>query len=115
MKLDIRFRGFTPAIDAKELITKRVLFHLERFEQMLLAVQVRVSDVNGPKGGLDKRCQVTVHTKGSGTATIVTTGIDSNVAVDDTLHRITEALGRKVKKTQTLRTLTPSLATRGVT
>jgi putative sigma-54 modulation protein len=114
MKLDIRFRGFTPAVAIKDKVKDRVKFHLERFEQRLTGVLVRVADVNGPKGGPDKRCQVTVHAGSAGTSTIVTTGATSEVAVDDALTRVAEALHRKADKAQTKRVRSPRAAMRRI-
>jgi putative sigma-54 modulation protein len=107
MKLDIRFRGFTPAVAIKDKVKERVTFHLERFEQRLTAVLVRVADVNGPKGGPDKRCQVTVHAGSAGTSTVVTTGSTSELAVDDALTRVVQALSRRLDKAQTTKVRSP--------
>lgn len=109
MKLDIRYRGFTPATQVKARISDRVLFYLERFEQQITGVQVRVSDVNGPKGGPDKRCQITVRSKVAVAATVVADGIAPSVAVDEALAKMEHCLVRKTNRMQTLRDVTHPL------
>jgi putative sigma-54 modulation protein len=103
MKLDIRFRGFVPAAQLKDLIHHRVLFHLSRFTERIVRVKVRLSDVNGPKGGADKRCQITIHSAAAGSATVVSTGHTGEVAVDEALARVEQALARRTAKKQTMR------------
>jgi hypothetical protein len=38
-----------------------MLFALSRFASRLRAVRVRLADVNGPRGGVDKRCSVEIR------------------------------------------------------
>lgn len=42
----------------RELISRRLAFALSRFGHRIRRVTVRVTDENGPKGGIDKRCSL---------------------------------------------------------
>ena len=44
-----------------ELARRRFAFALGRFQAHVRSVTVRVRDVNGPRGGVDQRCRVTVR------------------------------------------------------
>ncbi|HET8712158.1 MAG TPA: HPF/RaiA family ribosome-associated protein [Gemmatimonadales bacterium] len=44
----------------REYVTRRLGLALDRFDHRIDRVQVRLEDVNGPRGGEDKRCRVQV-------------------------------------------------------
>lgn len=44
-----------------DLVQQRFSFAVGRFGQHVASVTVRLTDVNGPRGGTDKRCAVSVR------------------------------------------------------
>ncbi len=53
--------GRPDTIDAlREYASYRLSFALRRFENRIQRVIVRISDLNGPKRGVDSRCSITV-------------------------------------------------------
>lgn len=44
-----------------ERARRRVQFALDRFRSRVRAVRVRLTDINGPRGGVDKQCVVAVQ------------------------------------------------------
>ena len=60
MRVLVRIRGVDGSEELAEHTERRVHQHLSRFGRQVAGVTVRLSDVNGPRGGRDKRCQVTV-------------------------------------------------------
>ena len=55
MTIDVRFCGLPSSEPLRAYIVRRIQSHLRRLGHFLGAVIVRLSDVNGPKGGIDKR------------------------------------------------------------
>lgn len=53
-----------------DLSIERVRFALRRLTAMVPRAKVQFSDVNGPRGGVDKRCQVELSTDAAGTVVI---------------------------------------------
>ncbi|MGE3959720.1 MAG: HPF/RaiA family ribosome-associated protein [Vicinamibacterales bacterium] len=51
--------GFPPA--AIDLLHKRLEFALGRFAGRVRTLTVRLKDLNGPRGGADKHCQISVR------------------------------------------------------
>jgi hypothetical protein len=47
--------------EAAKLLRRRLEFALGRFTSRLRKVSARVTDVNGPRGGIDKSCVITLH------------------------------------------------------
>jgi putative sigma-54 modulation protein len=62
MRLTIQFRGGegddAEAVAVRAHVERRIGFALARFSDQLGSVLVRLDDVNGPRGGVDKRCRV---------------------------------------------------------
>lgn len=50
---------------------RRFAFALRRFEDRVRSLVVRVTDVNGPRGGIDKRCRVTVQLQGPSRTVVI--------------------------------------------
>lgn len=82
--MDIQIRAIgIPATEAIEAHTQRRLaFALSRFSTHLDRILVRFSDLNGPRGGTDKVCQVDLQLKGLGPASVEARDADLYAAVD---------------------------------
>jgi ribosome-associated translation inhibitor RaiA len=91
MKIFARAQGFslTPALTAwtHDRVTGAVAHHRDALRR----VDVRLNDVNGPRGGCDKECRVTVRFIGGRTLTVRRRHADLYLAVRDAA----EALGRR--------------------
>lgn len=70
MWLDVVGRGVEVSRAGREQVERRFRVALGRVAERLGRVTVRLSDVNGPKGGVDKRCVVTAEVVGLGTAVV---------------------------------------------
>lgn len=88
-------------------VVRRARFVMRRIEWMVPRARVVLDDVNGPRGGIDKRC--VVELRAAGTAPVVVTSVarDWRSALDDALARATHAL---LRLWQRLRERTRSLS-----
>jgi ribosome-associated translation inhibitor RaiA len=100
MKIDIRFRGFEVSQSLREYIVRRAHFAFRRFGRGINSLTVRISDINGPKGGADKRCQVTIRGSGLGTVTLEDLSADAYSAVDMVFERAARVAGREIERTR---------------
>ena len=82
------------------LCVERVRFALRRLTALLPRVRVQLSDVNGPRGGVDKRCQVELSTEAAGTVVIVSLAPDWHTALNRALRRATCVLTRSLQRNQ---------------
>ena len=98
MKVQVRFRGLQVSEALRDYVLRRVRFQLSRFSRELSAVVVRVGDVNGPRGGVDKRCQVTVSGPRVPSATLQETSTDVYAAVGSAVDRIERIVGRGIDR-----------------
>jgi putative sigma-54 modulation protein len=60
MKLDVKSRNIEEDGLLRKSVTEMVEFYFSRFGEEVTHMVVRIDDINGPKGGLDKRCQVSL-------------------------------------------------------
>lgn len=98
MKTEIRFHGIEASESLRDHATRRSHSHLSRFGHELSGVVIHISDVNGPKGGLDKRCRITVRGPRVGSSTIDERSGDFWSAVDLAVESISRNIGRSLEK-----------------
>jgi putative sigma-54 modulation protein len=57
----IRCESATDPSSLREYAVRRLAFALRRFEDRARHLTVRLADMNGPKGGVDSRCSITLQ------------------------------------------------------
>lgn len=77
---------------------RRLKFALDRHESRLSEVSGAVSDLNGPRGGSDKRCHIQVRLQDGTSLSIEVRGEDGFAVVNAALRRLTYRLGRRVDR-----------------
>jgi hypothetical protein len=82
----------------RELSVERVRFALRRLSSLVPRAKVQFTDVNGPRGGVDKRCQVELSTEATGTVVIASLARDWRTALDRSLRRATQVLARSLQR-----------------
>src|SRR4051794_12456083 len=60
MQMDIYSVKYELAEELEDYIRRRLRFALGRFAGRIGRVMVHLTDVNGPRGGVDKRCRIAV-------------------------------------------------------
>jgi len=74
-----------------------------RFEDRIRLVIVRLLDVNGPRGGIDKQCRIKLELIPSGNLVIHEASADLAAAIDRGADRIGHAISRKLHREKELR------------
>ena len=93
--MQVLFESRDPeAAQMRELAERRVKFVMRRLTWLVPRAKVQLSDINGPRGGLDKRCQVELKTDSAGTVVITSIARDWRSALDSALTRAARALVR---------------------
>ncbi len=93
MRLNIKSGNAQLSEPMKEWTKRRVFFALGQFGDRLRAVNVVLSDLNGPRGGLDQRCLLTAEIAGSKALTAEVCDTDPYSAVS----RAADRLGRRIR------------------
>ena len=101
MNILIFFRDRSPCERLAVFARRSLEFALDRFSQRIADVSLRVSDENGPRGGVDQTCSLAVKLVGGNDLHFH--GIDSSP--ERCVHRLARkaasALARTIGKTRT--------------
>ncbi len=100
MQMDIQCRGFELTDGLRDYARKRLAYSLSHGDAHIGRVIVRLSDINGPRGGEDKRCHVEVRLKGLPEVVIEDTQADLYVAIDRAVERAGRTLARRLARSQ---------------
>ncbi|WP_137921975.1 HPF/RaiA family ribosome-associated protein [Hydrogenophaga sp. 2FB] len=93
--MQVLFKSRHPqAVDLRNLTQQRVRFVLRRLVWLVPRAEVQMSDVNGPRGGIDKRCQVELRTDGAGSVVVSSVAGDWRTALENALARAARFLMR---------------------
>jgi len=86
------------AADLLDLTQRRTRFVLRRLAWLVPQATVTLSDVNGPRGGIDKQCQVELRTDVAGTVVVSSVASDWRTALDKALARAARFVLRMVQR-----------------
>jgi len=96
MQIAIQARGF-PLTDALRNHTQtRIGFTLANAAGRIRRVGIRLSDLNGPRGGVDKRCLVEVRLDGLPTVVVEDIQPDMYSAIDRAVGRAARTVMRRL-------------------
>jgi len=103
MQLQIKSRHLAIDQSIQDYIYRKLAFSLDRFEQVLSSLTIRLKDLNGPRGGKDKECQISASLPHSRSLVIVDQDSDLHTAIDRAVDRFKGTLVKLLKRYQSLR------------
>ncbi len=94
MRLSLTLKGVdrNPSLD--RLLEQKLHFAFDQFGRWVRGVALAVEDLNGPKGGVDKRCRVSVHVPRHPGVVVVGRGSDLMAVVAEAIDRTAQTLAR---------------------
>ena len=98
MQLDIQARDFTLTDALAAYIERRIRFILGSRYDQIKRINITLMDINGPRGGLDKRCQVRISLPRIRDIVIEDTQADLYIAIDRAADRAGRTLNRKLNR-----------------
>ncbi|MEO6118058.1 MAG: HPF/RaiA family ribosome-associated protein [Methylotenera sp.] len=98
MQLDIQTNGFSLTEGIRIYTTRRMQFALDRNDGQILNARVSLADINGPRGGIDKRCQISLSLVGQNNIVIEDIETDLYVAIDRASERCERTLKRRLER-----------------
>jgi len=98
MRVNIKTSGFDLTKGLRAHTEWRLKLALDWARHDLNEVTVRLSDINGPRGGNDKRCQIQIFLPHNRDVVIEDTEADLYVAIDLAVGRASQTLERQLSK-----------------
>lgn len=104
-------RSMGSALDEahREYLRRKLNRVLEKFAAAIERTSVRLEDVNGPRGGIDKRCQVKIIVRGLPTVYVDERDSSVQAAIDRALARASHAVRQSLQRRLTRR-IRPALS-----
>lgn len=81
----------------REAAIERLRFTTRRLAWLISSARLQLSDINGPRGGTDKQCQIELKTS-TGTVLISSLATDWRSALDRALQRAIRVLVRSLQR-----------------
>jgi len=98
MKIEIRGTGMKVTGALREHVIRRLRFAVSRFGPRLRRIEVRLDDVNGPRGGIDKRCRVAVGVRSGSAIVVEEADADMYAAISRAADRTGRAVARRIER-----------------
>ena len=98
MQIVTQTHGFALTTALRHHVRQRLHFAFDRIGDRIRRVVVRLSDINGPRGGADKRCQLQVHLDQLPEVVIEDTQSDLYAAVDRAAERAARTVARRLSR-----------------
>lgn len=82
----------------RAFVAQRLAAALGRFGNRIPRVEIRITDENGPRGGIDKLCRVTATIAGAGPLMIEKRAGDFYEAIGRAANAVKQNVARRVSK-----------------
>ena len=103
MQLLVSGRNFKIGEELREHVDRRVQFALGKFDAEIDRVEVGLSDVNGPRGGIDKQCRIVAKMRSLGTLVVEYADEDFYAVVSRAADRIGRSVSRALDRRRTVK------------
>jgi hypothetical protein len=101
MKLRLATRGIELSSDLDAYVRRRAHFSLGRFAGKIKFLSIRLADVNGPRGGIDKCCDIRVDVGLRQQVIVCERQANLHAAVAFAVERAERAVQRQLKLAST--------------
>ena len=108
MQNTIQARGFPLTAALENHVHHRLGFTLSRANSRVRRVSVRLSDLNGPRGGVDKRCLIEISLDGLPAVVIEDVQPDMYTAIDRAAGRAARTVMRRLAMENSKRRQVPA-------
>lgn len=96
MQIAIQAHGFSLTDTLEKHVKDRIRFTFSRVSGRVRRILVILSDINGPRGGIDKRCLVEVRLDGLSSVVIQDVQADLYLAIDRAAGRAERSVTRRL-------------------
>ena len=100
MKLDIQARDFSLTDSIQTYVKERINYLFSTRYDQIQRITVRLGDVNGPRGGEDKRCRVKITLPRLNEIVIEDVQANLYVAISRAMERASHTVNRRLNRLQ---------------
>ena len=96
--IDLRVRGIDFTDELRNAVERIVVFVVDRYDTQVNKISVYLADLNGPKGGVDKLCQITADISRGNSVLILEKGSKILTTVNRAARRLGHRIGQNVQR-----------------
>jgi putative sigma-54 modulation protein len=98
MPITVRVRNLEWSEELQQQIARTIEFAVDRHKQRIAGISVYLADLNGPRGGVDKLCQISAELRGTEAVMILERHTDLMAAVHQAARRLGYRIGQRVRR-----------------
>jgi putative sigma-54 modulation protein len=98
VRIDVRVRGIDFTDELRNAVERLVVFAVDRYDTHVDKISIYLADLNGPKGGVDKLCQITANFSRGNPVLILEKGSEILTMVNQAARRLEHRIGRNVQR-----------------
>ena len=98
MRLEIRRKGVRLAASTRQYLTEHLSSALGKFMERIRLVTIHLADSNGPRGGVDKQCLISVQLAGGKVIRAGHSDTQLMAAIGLATDRVSYAVGCALKR-----------------
>jgi putative sigma-54 modulation protein len=98
MTISIRLRDIDGTEELRQEVERSLAFATDRFEAQVEHVSIYLADLNGPKGGSDKLCQITAKLRSGDRVQILNKGSEILSGIRRATRRLGHQIGRSIQR-----------------
>ncbi|GAB4061013.1 HPF/RaiA family ribosome-associated protein [Uliginosibacterium sediminicola] len=102
MQIELHTTDLSLSEAIREYIDRRTGFAFSRVQDRVRRVAIHLSDINGPRGGIDKRCSVQVHLRSAPSVIVEEADADVYVLLDRALARAGRVVTKRIERSHSL-------------
>lgn len=100
MNFDIQSHGFSITAALADYTVRRLRFVLTHHGDRIRRIVVRMGDINGPRGGIDKFCRIRVYLSNAPMAAIGEVGSEMYAAINRAADRIGRGVAKQLERSR---------------
>ncbi|WP_348946182.1 HPF/RaiA family ribosome-associated protein [Chitinibacter sp. FCG-7] len=100
MKIEIKSQNLVLTENLQRHIARQIEFGLGRLASHIRKVTVRLTDINGPRGGVDQHCQLVISLEQIPDVVIEDVASDLIFAINRAADRASRTVSRKIRQSR---------------
>jgi len=112
VQVELKAHGTDLADSLRAYIERRLSLNAGRFFDQVIRIRVRISGLNGPRGGTRTSCRISIDVKSLGKLVVQESDLDAHIAIDRAAARLGRLLSQRIARAENLKCLDGKAAPR---
>ena len=110
MQVELKAHSTDLADSLRGYIERRLNLNAGRFFDQVIRIRVRISGLNGPRGGTRTSCRISIEVKSLGKMVVQESDLDAHTAIDRASTRLGRLLSQRIARAEDLKFLVGKVA-----